>query len=73
MGLTRRSVARRWDGLLARLLARLLRAQLLARAAVARDTDPSDGDTWQARLIRAGLALAGAGTLALTAWLRRHR
>ena len=69
MGETTRSAARRWDG----LLARLLRAQLLVRGAVARDADPADGDTWQARLIRAGLALAGAGTLALAAWLRRHR
>jgi len=69
MGLTRRSVVRRWDD----LLARLLRVQLLVHASVARDADPADGDTWQARLIRAGLALAGAGTLALAAWLRRHR
>ena len=68
MVLTRRSVARRWDG----LLARLLHAQLLVRGAVVRDADPADENTWQARLIRAGLAVAGAGTLALAAWMRRH-
>ena len=68
MGEDTRTGAGRWES----WLARLLQAQMFVRGGGVSDVAPADEDTWPARLIRAGVGLAGVGGLVLASWLRRR-